>query len=61
MGRSDKTEKMRQSDMGRSFLVAASPNRAYLASVLCTFAQILLRGTSDTLVTLYEIGKQGRI
>ena len=26
-------------------------NRAYLASVLCTFAQIPLRGTSDTLGT----------
>ena len=33
-----------------------SPNRAYLASVLCTFAQILLRRTSDTLETLDAIG-----
>jgi len=30
-------------------------NRAYLASVLCTYAQISLRGTSDTLVTLSEM------
>jgi len=30
-------------------------NRAYLASVLRTYAQIPLRGTSDTLGTLDEI------
>ena len=29
-------------------------NRAYLATVLCTYAQIPLRGTSGTLVTLSE-------
>jgi len=29
-------------------------NRAYLAPVLCTYAQIPQRGTSDTLVTLCE-------
>jgi hypothetical protein len=33
-----------------------SPNRAYMASVLRTYAQILLRRTSDTLETLAEIG-----
>ena len=33
---------------------ATSDNRAYLASVLRTFAQILLRWTSDTLGTLGE-------
>ena len=32
-------------------------NRAYLASVLCAYAQILLRRTSDTLRTLGEIEK----
>jgi len=36
---------------------ATSPNRAYLASVLRTSAQIPLRGTSDTLGTLYAIAK----
>ena len=36
-------------DMGTAY------NRAYLASVLYTYAQILLRRTSDTLVTLSEI------
>jgi len=35
--------------------VATAYNRAHLASVLRTFAQIPLRGTSDTLVTLSEI------
>jgi len=34
---------------------ATSYNRAYLASVLRTFAQIPLWGTSDKLVTLSEI------
>jgi len=34
---------------------STSANRAYLASVLRTFAQILLRRTSDTLGTLYDI------
>lgn len=34
--------------------MATAYNRAYLASVLRTFAQIPLRGTSDTLVTLSE-------
>jgi len=34
-------------------LAAASPNRAYLASL--RFAQIPLRGTSDTLETLGDI------
>ena len=34
-------------------LAAASPNRAYLASL--RFAQIPLRGTSDTLETLCDI------
>ncbi len=33
-----------------------SPNRAYLASCLRHSAQIPLRGTSDTLGTLSEIG-----
>lgn len=33
----------------------ASPNRAYLATVLRTFAQIHLQGTSDTLETLGDI------
>lgn len=32
-----------------------SPNRAYLASVLRTSAQIPLQGTSDTLGTLSAI------
>jgi len=32
-----------------------SDNRAYMASLLRTSAQIPPRGTSDTLVTLYEI------
>jgi len=32
-----------------------SPNRAYLASVLRTLAQIPLRGTSDMLEPLCEI------
>lgn len=36
-----------------------SPNRPYLATVLCIFAQILLRGTSDTLRTLGEIYGEG--
>jgi len=36
-------------------MIDTSPNRAYQASVLLTFAQIPLRGTSDTLGTLYEI------
>jgi len=36
--------------------MAPSPNRAYLASVLCTFAQIQPNGgISDTLRTLCEI------
>jgi hypothetical protein len=35
---------------------ATAYNRAYLASALCTFAQIPLWGTSDTLGTLYAIG-----
>ena len=35
-------------------LYAPSPNRAYLASAYAS-AQILLRRTSDTLETLYEI------
>ena len=39
-------------------MVVTSPNRAYLASVLCTYAQILLRRTSDTLETLYEMHLQ---
>jgi len=34
---------------------STSANRAYLASVLRTFVQILLRRTSDTLGTLYNI------
>jgi hypothetical protein len=34
---------------------ATADNRAYLATVLRTFAQILLRRTSDTLRTLDEI------
>jgi len=34
---------------------ATSTNRAYLAAVLRTFAKIPLRGTSDTLGTLYDI------
>ena len=41
--------------MNRTFvkvLMAASPNRAYLASCLQHFAKIPLRGTSDTLGTL---------
>jgi len=44
--------------MNRTFvkvLMAASPNRAYLASCLQHFAQIPLRGTSDTLGTLSEM------
>jgi len=32
--------------------MATSPNKVYLASVLCAFAQIPLQGTSDTLETL---------
>ncbi|MEA2033006.1 MAG: hypothetical protein U9N41_05425 [Euryarchaeota archaeon] len=36
-------------------IITPSPNRAYRASVLRTFAQILLRRTSDTLGTLYAI------
>ena len=32
-----------------------SPNRAYLATMISTFAKILLRRTSDTLGTLYAI------
>ena len=36
-----------------------SLNRAYLASCLRHFAQILLRRTSDTLGTLYAIAKFG--
>ena len=35
--------------------IAASPNRAYLATVLRTSAKILLRGTSDTLERLSEM------
>jgi len=35
--------------------IGTAYNRAYLASVLYTYAQILLRRTSDTLVTLSEI------
>jgi hypothetical protein len=38
-------------------LAAASPNRAYLASL--RFAQIPLRGTSDTLETLDAIVSKG--
>ena len=34
-----------------------SYNRAYLATVLCTYAQIPLWGTSDTLGTLCENGQ----
>ncbi len=44
--------------MNRTFvkvLMAASPNRAYLASCLQHFAKIPFRGTSDTLVTLGEM------
>ena len=40
---------------------ATSYNRAYLATVLRTSAQILLRMTSDTLGTLYEIDYEGKI
>ena len=36
-------------------MAVTSPNRAYLATVLRTSAQILLRRTSDTLKTLYEL------
>jgi hypothetical protein len=36
---------------------ATADNRAYLATVLHTFAQIPLRGTSDMLGTLYAIGR----
>jgi hypothetical protein len=35
-----------------------SDNRAYLASVLRTFVQIPLRGTSDTLGTLGETAQK---
>jgi len=35
-----------------------SANRAYLASCLRHFAQILLRRSSDTLGTLYDIAPQ---
>jgi hypothetical protein len=38
-------------------LARTSDNKAYLASVLRTFAQILLRRTSDTLGTIYSIRK----
>jgi len=37
---------------------AASPNRAYLALVLCTSTQIQLRWTSDTLGTSYAMPKE---
>jgi hypothetical protein len=38
-------------------VMATADNRAYLASVLRTSAQILLRRTSDTLGTLYAIAE----
>ena len=42
-------------------LMATSANRAYLASVLRTFAQVLPYGrTSDTLGTLYDITSMGK-
>jgi hypothetical protein len=38
-------------------LARTSDNKAYLASVLCTFAQIQLRRTSDTPGAIYSIRK----
>ncbi len=51
-------EEVNLMSMNRTFvkvLMVASPNRAYLASYLQYFAKIPLRGTSDTLGTLYAI------
>mgnify|MGYP001363473912 CR=1 FL=1 len=35
--------------------LTTAPNRAYLATVLRTFVQIPLQGTSDTFGTLYKM------
>ena len=40
--------------VGERYDTDTAYDRAYLASVLCTFAQIPIRGTSDTLETMSE-------